>query len=104
LDVVQPFHGQLIQTTLAQILKEELEQSKDPLGFFYFGAQDNPITQSPVSSAETIDHVEALQKLGSGTMVFREQRLQMLEYLQSDEGSLGAPLGSHHSGSVQCVV
>jgi len=74
-DIVQDFHAKLIQTTLAQIPKEELEESKGALGLFCLGAVGNTMKPSPLSASEIVEHVEALQKLGSGVMVFREQEL-----------------------------
>jgi len=74
-DIVQHFHAELIQTTLAQIPKQELAQSKGPIGLFCLSAAGNPLTPSPLSVPEIVDHVQALQKLGNGVMVFREQEL-----------------------------
>ncbi len=74
-DVVQYFHAQLIQTTLAQIPREDVAQSKGAIGFFCLSGEGNPITKSPLSAAQIVEHVEELHKLGSGVLVFREQEL-----------------------------
>jgi hypothetical protein len=74
-DVVQYFHAQLIQTTLAQIPREDVAQSKGAIGFFCLSGEGNPITKSPSSAAQIVEHVEELHKLGSGVLVFREQEL-----------------------------
>jgi hypothetical protein len=74
-DLVQAFHAELIQTTLAQIPQEDLTQSKGAIGFFCLSAEGNPATQSPLSAPEIIEHVEELHKLRSGVLVFREQEL-----------------------------
>jgi hypothetical protein len=74
-DLVEHFHGELIQTTMAQISQEEIEQSKGALGLFCISAEGNPMSPSRLSASEIVAHVVTLQKLGSGVMVFREQEL-----------------------------
>jgi hypothetical protein len=74
-DVVQYFHAQLIETTLAHIPQEDVAQSKGAIGFFCLSGEGNPITKSPLSAPQIVEHVEELHKLGSGVLVFREQEL-----------------------------
>jgi len=75
-------HGQLIVTTLAQVPKEELEQSKGSLGMFCLS--NLPITEGgkPPTVDSVVDHVGGLQQLGFGTMFFRAPELYtMSEYV-----------------------
>jgi hypothetical protein len=74
-DLVQYFHGELIQTTMAQIPQQDLAQSKGAIGFFCLSGEGNPMTQSPLSAPEIVEHVQELHKLGSGVLVFRENEL-----------------------------
>jgi len=70
-------HGQLIQTTLTELPKEELEQSKGSLGMFCLSA--HPIAAAAAEQLE--QHAQELQKLGFGTLVFRARELyRMSEY------------------------
>jgi len=79
---VNELHGQLIVTTLAQVPKEEIEQSKGSLGMFCLSSQpiiDGAQTPTPES---VVQHVSELQKLGFGTMFFRARELYaMSEYV-----------------------
>jgi len=74
-DLVQEFHAKLIQTTVAQIPQEDLAQSKGAIGLFCLSEEGNPVTKSPLSAPQVVEHVEELHKLGSGVLVFREQEL-----------------------------
>ena len=74
-DIVAVFPWELIQTTLAQIPQEDLAQSKGAIGLFCLSGEGNPVTRSPLSTPEIVEHVEELHKLGSGVLVFREQEL-----------------------------
>jgi hypothetical protein len=74
-DLVQEFHAELIRTTVAQIPQEDPAQSKGAIGLFCLSGEGNPVTQSPLSAPEIVEHVEELHKLGSGVLVFREQEL-----------------------------
>jgi len=70
-EIASDLHGQLIQSTLAQLPKEELEQSKGSLGLFCLPGQST----IPGGRAPTVEHlmqhVNDLQKLGFGTLIFR---------------------------------
>jgi hypothetical protein len=74
-ETASELHGQLIQSTLAQLPKEELQQSKGSLGLFCLAGQ-SMFPGSPGPSAEQlIRHVSDLQKLGFGTLIFRAKEL-----------------------------
>ncbi len=68
-------HGQLIQTTLAQLPKEEVEQSKGTLGLFCLSSQPGIPGTPPLTAEHVVHHARDLQKLGYGTMLFRAQEL-----------------------------
>jgi hypothetical protein len=68
-------HGQLIQTTLAQLPAAELEQSKGSLGLFCLSGQSMIPGAKPPAPENLIRHVDQLQKLGFGTMIFRAKEL-----------------------------
>jgi hypothetical protein len=65
----------LIQSTLAQLPKEELEESKGSLGLFCLSGQ----SMIPGGQAPTVEHlmhhVNDLRKLGFGTLIFRAKEL-----------------------------
>jgi hypothetical protein len=70
-EIASDLHGQLIQSTLAQLPKEELEQSKGSLGLFCLPGQSTiPGGRAPTAE-HLMQHVNDLQKLGFGTLIFR---------------------------------
>ncbi len=73
--MVEHFHGELLQTTMDRIPVEELEHSKGALGLFCLNAEGIRVMQTPMTASEIVEHVEALLKLGSGVLVFREREL-----------------------------
>ena len=74
-ETASELHGQLIQSTLAQLPKEEIQQSKGSLGLFCLAGQ-SMFPGSPGPSAEQLmRHVSDLQKLGFGTLIFRAKEL-----------------------------
>jgi hypothetical protein len=74
-EIASDLHGQLIQSTLAQLPKEELEQSKGSLGLFCLSGQ-SMIPGGPAPTAEHLTRqVNDLQKLGYGTLIFRAKEL-----------------------------
>jgi hypothetical protein len=74
-EIASDVHGQLIQSTLAQLPKEELEQSKGSLGLFCLPGQSMiPGGQAPAPE-RLMQHVNDLQKLGFGTLIFRAKEL-----------------------------
>jgi hypothetical protein len=74
-ETVSDLHGQLIQTTLAQLPAAELEQSKGSLGLFCLSGQSIIPGAKPPAPENLIRHVDQLQKLGFGTMIFRAKEL-----------------------------
>ncbi len=75
-------HAQLIQTTLAQVPKAEIEQSKGTLGMFCLTGQALPSEAPPPTPEHVMRHVNDLRKLGFGTMFFRARELYaMSEYV-----------------------
>ena len=74
-ETASDLHGQLIQSTLAQLPKEELEQSKGSLGLFCLSGQPMiPGVPSPTAE-HLVRHVNDLQLLGFGTLIFRAKEL-----------------------------
>jgi hypothetical protein len=74
-EITSDLHGQLIQSTLAQLPKEELEQSKGSLGLFCLpGESAIPGGHAP-TAGHLMHHVNDLQKLGFGTLIFRAREL-----------------------------
>ena len=70
-EIASDLHGQLIQSTLVQLPKEELEQSKGSLGLFCLPGQSTiPGGRAPTAE-HLMQHVNDLQKLGFGTLIFR---------------------------------
>ena len=79
---VSELHAQLIQTTLAQVPKEEIEQSKGGLGMFCLSAQPQPAAPFQPTAEHLEQRVGDLLKLGYGTLVFRAKELYgMSEYV-----------------------
>jgi hypothetical protein len=79
---VSDLHAQLIQATLAQVPKEELEQSKGGLGMFCLSSQPQPAAPTKPTAEHLEQRVADLQKLGYGTLVVRAQELyRMSEYV-----------------------
>jgi hypothetical protein len=74
-EVVEVFHGQLIGAALAGLPKDEVQQSKGALGLFCLSTTPFPAGGEPLSPEHIVRHVEELQRLGSGVMVFRAMEL-----------------------------
>ncbi len=74
-ETASELHGQLIQSTLAQLPKEELQQSKGSLGLFCLSGQSRIPGGQPPTAEHLMRHVEELQKLGFGTLIFRAREL-----------------------------
>ncbi len=74
-DTTEKFHEEMIEHTLAQLPNEELEQSKGAIGLFSLTCAPQTMDQPGLSPQEIVEHVEALRKLGSGALVFRELEL-----------------------------
>lgn len=79
---VSELHEKLIETTLAQVPKEEIAQSKGSLGMFCMSSQPLFSGGKTPTADEVTQHVDELQKLGFGTMFFRARELySMSEYV-----------------------
>lgn len=79
---VSELHAQLIQTTLAQVPKEEIEQSKGSLGMFCLSSQPQPGAPAKPTAEHLAQRMDDLQKLGYGTLVVRARELYgMSEYV-----------------------
>jgi hypothetical protein len=74
-DSTERFHEEMIEDTIAQLPSEELEQSKGSIGLFSLTCAAFGKDQPGLSTIEIIEHVDALRKLGSGVLVFRELEL-----------------------------
>ena len=75
-------HSQLIQTTLAQVPKQEIEQSKGSLGMFCLSRQPMIPDAVKPTAEHVVQHIKELQKLGYGTLLFREKELyRMSEFV-----------------------
>jgi hypothetical protein len=74
-EIASDVHGQLIQSTLAQLPKEELEESKGSLGLFCLPGQSIIPGATAPTAEHLMRHVNDLQKLGFGTLIFRAKEL-----------------------------
>jgi hypothetical protein len=74
-EIASDLHGQLIQSTLAQLPKEELEESKGSLGLFCLPGQSMISGRHAPTAEHLVQHVNDLQKLGFGTLIFRGKEL-----------------------------
>ena len=74
-DSVEVLHAELIASTLAQLPREELGESKGGLGLFCLSISPPAPDQHSPTVREIATQVDALQKLGYGVMVFRAREL-----------------------------
>jgi hypothetical protein len=74
-ETASELHGQLIQATLAQLPEEELAESKGSLGLFCLPGQSMLPGGHPPTAEHLMRHVQDLQKLGFGTLIFRAKEL-----------------------------
>jgi hypothetical protein len=74
-DTVGQMHADLIASTLAQLPSEELGESKGGLGLFCLSISPATADQKPATAKEIVKHVDDLQKMGYGVMVFRAREL-----------------------------
>lgn len=74
-DNVDQLHANLVRDTLAQLPKEEVEESKGGLGLFCLsvGAEYGGGVEVPLK--EIVEHMVALHELGYGVMLFRAREL-----------------------------
>jgi hypothetical protein len=71
----EPLHAQMIEATLAALPKHDLEQSRGSIGLFCLSCAPSEVGQSTLTAAQILERVDALKKLGSGVLVFREREL-----------------------------
>jgi hypothetical protein len=76
---LEQLHSELIQTTLADLPAEELQDSKGALGLFCLSAA--PGTESSLPVAQIVKLVARLQTMGYGVMVFRAAELYVMSAL-----------------------
>jgi hypothetical protein len=74
-DTVGLLHAELIASTFAQLPPEELGESKGGLGLFCLSISPATPDQNSPTVSEIVMHVDDLQKLGYGVMVFRAREL-----------------------------
>jgi len=72
---VGQLHADLVQDTLAQLPEEELKDSKGGLGLFCLSTASTSEEGTGVSVKEIVKHVQTLNKLGYGVMVYRAREL-----------------------------
>jgi len=68
-------HGELIRSTLEELPREELKESKGSLGLFCLSAQPFTDKMKPLPLGEIAPLVKSLHALGYGVMVFRSPEL-----------------------------
>ena len=74
-DTVGLLHAGLIASTLAPLPPEELGESKGGLGLFCLSISPAAPDRNWPTAREIVMHVDGLQKLGYGVMVFRAREL-----------------------------
>jgi hypothetical protein len=74
-DSVETMHAQLIARTLADLPADELKASKGSLGLFCLSSPASPGSEPQAPAELVLRHVDDLQKLGSGVLVFRDREL-----------------------------
>ncbi len=77
-DNVGQLHANLVQDTLTQLPEEEVKESRGGLGLFCLsiGGANGGRIEVPVK--EIVEHVEALQNLGYGVMLFHARELHTM--------------------------
>ena len=74
-DTAGQLHAELIAGTLAQLPTKEVGESKGGLGLFCLSISPATSGQSLPTAKEIVKHVDDLQNLGFGVMVFRAREL-----------------------------
>lgn len=74
-NLVEPLHEKMIETTLASLPKQELEQDKGSIGLFCFSCAASGSGQPTLPAAQILEHVDGLQRLGRGVIIFRQREL-----------------------------
>jgi hypothetical protein len=75
---VGQLHADLVRVTLAELPAEELKESKGALGLFCLTDTPGKEDLKGLPATEIVKHVEVLQKLGYGVMVFRVPELYLM--------------------------
>ena len=78
-NLTERLNGQMLEAALAFLPKQDLAQSKGSIGFFSFrvaAAANNQSTDLTVP--QILERVDALQKLGSDVLVFRQREIYKL--------------------------
>jgi hypothetical protein len=75
LDVNGVPQRQMIEASLASLPNPELQESKGSLGLFCLSSALNVEDHSSLTATQVLEHIDALQKLGSGVLLFREREL-----------------------------
>jgi len=74
-DTVEQMHADLIEDTLAELPENELRETKGGLGLFCLATTGQDPEEPRASPKEIVEHVDALQKLDYGVLVFRAPEL-----------------------------
>jgi hypothetical protein len=74
-DVVKPAHGQMIETTLASLPKQDLEQRRGSIGLLCLSCAAGVPGQPMLTAAQILEHVDAAQRLGIGVLIFHDREL-----------------------------
>jgi hypothetical protein len=74
-ETVEELRAQLLQSALAELPKDEVENSKGSIGLFCISTAPRGPKQPGLSADHIVRHVEELQRLGSAVLVFREHEL-----------------------------
>jgi len=78
-NLTERLNGQMLEAALASLPKQDLEQTKGSIGFFSFRVAAAANNQSSdLTVPQILERVDALQKLGSGVLVFRQREIYKL--------------------------
>jgi hypothetical protein len=75
---VGQLHADLVRATLAELPPEELKESKGGLGLFCLTGTLGTEELKGLPATQIVKHVEVLEKLGYGVMVFRVPELYLM--------------------------
>jgi hypothetical protein len=73
--VLAPLHRRMVETTLASLPKQELEQSRGSIGLFSLSCAASDSGHQTLTATQILEYVDVLRKLASGVLVFREREL-----------------------------
>lgn len=69
----------MVEATLASLPKRDLEQGRSSVGLFSVSCAASQSGQPTLTATQILEHVDVLQKLASGVLVFRERELYKME-------------------------